>query len=107
MKPLSFPSAYIILVAIIVFVAILIWIVLAEQYNTRINDALGKEVAIAVTYHEVDPNPQSFQDIVLIPIAGFYDPDSYEANGIDVALFILFIGGFLAVVVAPTGNTFL
>ena len=102
MKPFSFPSAYTILVAIIIFVAILTWIVPAGQYNTRMDDALGKEVPIAGTYHEVDPNPQGFQDIVLAPIAGFYDPDSYEANGIDVALFILFIGGFLAVV-AHTG----
>ncbi|CAN0602976.1 unnamed protein product, partial [Ectocarpus sp. 12 AP-2014] len=29
--------------------------------------------------------------------AGFYDPDSYAANAIDVALFVLFLGGFLGV----------
>ncbi|WOK17944.1 YfcC family protein [Rhodopseudomonas sp. BAL398] len=31
-------------------------------------------------------------------IAGFYDPDSNVANAIDVALFVLLIGGFLGVV---------
>src|SRR5690606_35568968 len=33
---------------------------------------------------------------------GFYDPESYEANAIDVALFVLVIGGFIGVV-ASTG----
>ena len=98
MKQFSFPSAYTILVGIIVFVAILTWIVPAGQYQTRMDEALGKEVPVAGTYHEVEPNPQGFEDVILAPIAGFYNPDSYEANGIDVALFVLFIGGFLAVV---------
>ncbi|WP_281645228.1 YfcC family protein [Parendozoicomonas sp. Alg238-R29] len=98
MKQFSFPSAYTILVAIIIFVAILTWIVPAGQYDTRLDEAIGKDVPIAGTYHEVDPNPQGFEDVVLAPVAGFYNPDTYEANGIDVALFVLFIGGFLAVV---------
>lgn len=34
---------------------------------------------------------------MLAPTAGFYDPDSYVANAIDVAMFILFLGGFLGV----------
>ncbi|MGI9491938.1 MAG: YfcC family protein, partial [Geminicoccaceae bacterium] len=50
------------------------------------------------TYKEVDPNPQGFTDVVLAPIAGFFDPDSYEARAIDVALFVLIIGGFLGIV---------
>ena len=35
---------------------------------------------------------------MLAPVAGFYDPDSYAANAIDVALFVLLLGGFLGVV---------
>ncbi|MFD2106234.1 YfcC family protein [Tabrizicola soli] len=34
----------------------------------------------------------------MAPVAGFYDPDSYAANAIDVALFVLLLGGFLGVV---------
>ena len=34
----------------------------------------------------------------MAPIAGFYNPESYMAQAIDVALFVLVIGGFLAVV---------
>ena len=98
MKEFSFPSAYTILFGIIIFVAILTWIVPAGQYNTRMDEVLGREVPVAGTYHEVEPSPQGFEDVVLAPIAGFYDPDTNEANGIDVALFVLFIGGFLAVV---------
>ena len=98
MKQFRFPSAYTILFGIIIFVAILTWIVPAGQYNTRMDDVLGREVPVAGTYHEVDPSPQGFENVVLAPVAGFYDPDTNEANGIDVALFVLFIGGFLAVV---------
>ncbi|MEP9133270.1 hypothetical protein ABKU38_21930, partial [Enterobacter hormaechei] len=32
------------------------------------------------------------------PIAGLYDPESGQAGAIDVALFILIIGGFLGIV---------
>jgi len=36
--------------------------------------------------------------VLLAPIGGFYNPDSYAANAIDVALFVLMLGGFLGVV---------
>ncbi|OQX40244.1 MAG: C4-dicarboxylate ABC transporter [Oceanospirillales bacterium LUC14_002_19_P2] len=98
MKQFKFPSAYTILFLIIIFVAILTWIVPAGKYDTRMDETIGKDVPIAGTYHHVEPNPQGFEDVVLAPIAGFYNPDSYEANGIDVALFVLIIGGFLMVV---------
>jgi uncharacterized ion transporter superfamily protein YfcC len=43
-------------------------------------------------------NPQGFVEVMLAPVAGFYDPDSYAANAIDVSLFVLFLGGFLGIV---------
>ena len=43
---------------------------------------------------------QTFLKVILAPIAGFYDPDSYAANAIDVSLFVLIIGGFIGVVTA-------
>src|SRR5690606_36159410 len=39
-------------------------------------------------------------DVLMAPVAGLYDPGSYEANAIDVALFVLIIGGFIGVVTA-------
>lgn len=93
-----FPTAYTILFLLIVLVAALTWIIPAGQYERVVDEAVGRTVAVAGTYEQVPSNPQGFVDVMLAPIAGFYDPDSYEANAIDVALFVLFLGGFLGVV---------
>ena len=98
-----FPTAYSILFLLIIFVAALSWIVPAGKYDRAMNEEVGREIAVAGTYAEVDPNPQGFWDVLLAPVAGFYDPESYAANAIDVALFVLFLGGFLGVVNA-TGS---
>lgn len=93
-----FPTAYTILFLLIVFVAALTWIIPAGQYDRAMNESVGREIAVSGTYQTVDPNPQGFVEVMLAPIAGFYDPDSYAANAIDVALFVLLLGGFLGVV---------
>ena len=92
-----FPTAYTILFCLIALVAALTWIIPAGQYERAMNEEVGREVAVPGTYQTVDPNPQGFVDVMLAPTAGFYDPDSYAANAIDVALFVLFLGGFLGV----------
>ncbi|WP_417543329.1 YfcC family protein [Marinobacter sp.] len=92
-----FPTAYTILFLLIILVAALTWIIPAGQYDRAMNEEVGREVAVPGTYQTVDPHPQGFMDIMLAPTAGFYDPDSYVANAIDVALFVLFLGGFLGV----------
>jgi len=94
----KFPTAFTILFALIVVVAGLTWIVPAGQYDKVANEALGKDVAVPGSYHLVEPNPQGFKAIIMAPIAGLYDPDSYQANAIDVAVFVLMIGGFIGVV---------
>lgn len=93
-----FPTAYTILFALIALVAALTWIVPAGQYDRVMNEQVGREVAVPGTYQTVEANPQGLIDVLLAPTAGFYDPDSYAANAIDVALFVLFLGGFLGVV---------
>lgn len=98
-----FPTAYTILFALIVLVAALTWIIPAGQYDREMNEEVGREVAVPGTYQTVESNPQSLIDVLLAPIGGFYDPDSYAANAIDVALFVLMLGGFLGVVNA-TGS---
>ena len=83
------PTAYTILVAIIVVVAILTWIVPAGQYEmTELN---GREVPVPGTYQQIENTPQNLFDIIKAPALGFQD-------AVDVALFILIIGGFLGVV---------
>ncbi len=94
----KFPTAYSILFFLIIVAAAATWVVPAGQYDRVENQELGREVPVPGTYKEVDANPQGFFDVLLAPIAGFYDPGSYEARAIDVALFVLIIGGFLGVV---------
>lgn len=94
----KFPSAYTILFGLIAVVALLTWVIPAGQYDREMNESLGKEVPITGTYHAVEGNPQGLVDVLLAPIDGFYDHNSYEAAAIDVSLFILIIGGFLGLV---------
>ncbi|HEY6607933.1 MAG TPA: YfcC family protein [Candidatus Limnocylindria bacterium] len=103
-RGLSLPSAYTILFALIVLVAIATWIIPAGAYDL---DENGQP--IPGTYSEVEPNPQRIVvDSLLAPINGLYGIEdeagtisvwnSGELFGaIDVALFILVIGGFLGI----------
>lgn len=93
-----FPTAYTILFALIVLVAGLTWIIPAGRFDRVENEAVGREIAVAGTYKTVEANPQGILDVLMAPVAGFYDPDSYAANAIDVALFVILLGGFLGVV---------
>lgn len=90
MRKFKMPSAYTILLAIIVVVAILTWIVPAGQYD-YVDPTASKKEPIPGTYHAVEANPQGLKSIMTAPIEGFYD-------AVDVALFIIVIGGFLGVV---------
>jgi uncharacterized ion transporter superfamily protein YfcC len=101
----ALPSAYTILFALIVITAIATWIIPAGTY------ALSEDGApIPGTYEEVDSSPQRIVvDSLNAPINGLYgieDPatgnvgpfNSGELFGaIDVALFILIIGGFIGI----------
>ncbi len=95
-----FPNAFTILFVLILFVAALTWVIPSGQYTRVASELLGKDVPVAGTYALTPGNPQGFFQVILAPIAGFYDPDSYAANAIDVALFVLIIGGFIGVVTA-------
>ena len=95
-----FPSAFTILFGLIVLVAVLTWIIPAGQYARVASEALGKDVPVAGSYAPTDANPQGIFDVILAPIAGFYDPVAYTANAIDVSLFVLIIGGFIGTVTA-------
>ena len=92
-KNIKLPSAYTILFLIIAFMAAMTWVIPAGQYQTVMNETLGKEVAIAGTYAATDANPQGLMDILSAPITGIQ-------GSIDLGLFILIIGGFLMVISA-------
>ncbi|MGB5865787.1 MAG: YfcC family protein [Sulfitobacter sp.] len=95
-----FPTAYTILFVLVVAMAALTWVIPAGEYERATNTALGKEVPVPGTYATVEAAPQGLLDVLMAPIAGFYDPVEYTANAIDVSLFVLIVGGFLGVVTA-------
>jgi uncharacterized ion transporter superfamily protein YfcC len=101
----TMPSAYTILFALIVITAIATWVIPAGQYDV---DEEGSP--IPGTYHEIDAEPQRIVlDSLEAPINGLYgieDPatgniDVFNTGtlfgAIDVALFILVIGGFIGI----------
>ncbi len=103
----ALPSAYTILFLLIVIVALLTWIIPAGTYDV---DADGQP--LPGSYHTVDPNPQRIVvDSLMAPINGLYGIEAEDGSisvwnsgelfgAIDVALFILVIGGFLGVTMA-------
>jgi uncharacterized ion transporter superfamily protein YfcC len=100
----SLPSAYTILFALIVLVAILTWVIPAGVYNLN---AAGEPVP--GTYHEVASHPAHIlKDSLTAPLNGLYGIEDAKGNinyynsgtlfgAIDIAMFILVIGGFLGV----------
>ena len=100
----TLPSAYTILFILIVLAAIATWIVPAGTYDL---DEEGSP--IPGTYHEVESTPQQILvDSLKAPINGMYGIENKKGNispyntgtlfgAIDVALFIIVIGGFLGV----------
>lgn len=86
------PSAFTILFMLIVLMAILTWIIPAGVYKL---DSAGNMVS--GTYHTVVSHPQGIWDVFMAPIIGMIG-DKATTGAIDIALFILVIGGFLGVV---------
>ncbi len=79
------PSAYTILLVLILVVAALTWIMPAGQYQY-----LSDGAPITGTYSQVARNGQNLLDVVQAPLSGFYE-------AIEIAVFILMVGGFLGV----------
>jgi uncharacterized ion transporter superfamily protein YfcC len=100
----TLPSAYTILFALIVVAAIATWIIPAGTYNLNADGA-----PVPGTYHEVEQKPaRILVDSITAPINGMYGIEDETGNinyynsgslfgAIDVALFIIVIGGFLGV----------
>src|SRR5918994_3249577 len=100
----TLPSAYTILFALIVLAAIATWVIPAGVYDLNKS---GEPVP--GTYHGVEGKPSRIVvDSLTAPINGLYGVENKKGNinyynegslfgAIDVALFILVIGGFLGV----------
>jgi uncharacterized ion transporter superfamily protein YfcC len=106
----KFPSAYIVLFVLLILVVIATWIIPAGQYDL---DEEGEP--IPGTYQRVEQNPQKiFADGLMAPINGMYGIEGEDGSvsvynsgvlygAIDVALFVLIIGGFLGITMS-TGS---
>ncbi|HJS20136.1 MAG TPA: YfcC family protein [Anaerolineales bacterium] len=103
-KKFTFPSAFTILFLLLVVIAAATWVVPAGSYDYDEEGA-----PIPGTYHTVEPNPQALLKSALKgPITGMYGIEDETGNvdvwnygelfgAIDVAMFVLIIGGFLGV----------
>lgn len=89
-KKFKIPSSYAIIMVIVILVALLSWVLPGGAYEYVDPDA-SKLEPIAGTYHEVESNPQGLGAIILAPVNGFMD-------SVDIILYTLVIGGYLAVV---------
>ena len=87
MKHFRMPTAYTILFCLLILTAAATWVIPAGRYER----AGEEDTPVAGTYHTVEQSPQGVGDVVLASFEGFYD-------AVDVALFILMVGGFLGVV---------
>lgn len=85
MKKFRLPTAYTILFILLALTAAATWLIPAGRY-----DRTAEVTPVAGTYHQVEQSPQGPGDVVLASFQGFYD-------AVDVALFILMVGGFLGV----------
>ena len=87
MKNFRMPTAYTILIILLILVAAATWLIPAGAYDRE-----GEEqTPVAGSYHQAEQQPQGAGDVILASFQGFYD-------AVDVALFILMVGGFLGVV---------
>jgi uncharacterized ion transporter superfamily protein YfcC len=103
-KTFTFPTAFTILFILLVLIAAATWVIPAGSYDYNENGE-----PIPGTYHTVAPNPQNlFKSALTGPINGMYGIKASDGSvdvwnsgdlfgAIDVALFILVIGGFLGV----------
>lgn len=103
-KKFTFPTAFTILFILLILIALATWLIPAGSYQL---DADG--APIPGTYQQVPSNPQKLLASALMgPINGMYGIEDATGNvnvwnsgelfgAIDVALFVLIIGGFLGV----------
>ncbi len=103
-KKFTFPSAFTILFLLLLVIALATWLVPAGSYDY---DEEGAPVP--GTYHSVEQNPQKLLSSALKgPINGMYGIEAEDGSvdvwnsgelfgAIDVAMFVLIIGGFLGV----------
>ncbi len=91
MAKARFPHPLVLLSACIVLAAMASYVLPAGQYDRQQDEATLREVVVAGTYHEVEPNPVGFFDaVVAIPLG--------MADAASVIFLVFLIGGAFTVV---------
>jgi len=90
MEKMRVPHTYVIIFSIIVLVAIATWLVPAGEYD-MVENADGRSVVVASSFHSVPANPQGLFDILKAPIKGMI-------AAAEIIAFILIIGGTFRIV---------
>ena len=103
----KFPTAYTVLFILLILVVIATWFIPAGLYDKNEDGE-----PIPGSYHEVEQNPQKIiADGLMAPVNGMYGLEGEDGTisvynwgglygAIDVALFVLVIGGFLSMTMA-------
>ena len=90
-KQIKVPHIFIVLYAMILLVSIASYIIPAGQYDRVFDEATGRNIIDATTYHTVDPNPAGIMDFLDAFCDGVVDA------GYVVALTFFVCGGFYVV----------
>lgn len=90
-KKFETPNSFVVIMVITVLVAILSWILPGGAYE-YVDPQASVLQPIPGTFHAVDSNPQGILNIIMAPINGFME-------SVDIILYCLVIGGYLALIV--------
>ncbi|PZO96592.1 MAG: YfcC family protein [Streptococcus pyogenes] len=88
-KKLKSPNTYVIIFFVLLFVALLTWIIPGGKYTY---DQSGK--AIANSYHQIAANRQGLWDVIMAPIIGMIGNDKVS-GAITISLNVMLFGSFL------------
>jgi uncharacterized ion transporter superfamily protein YfcC len=90
-KKFKMPNSFTTLFIIIILVAVMTWIIPAGQYEVADGNF------VPGTYEQIEQSPQGIWEVLAAPILGLLGTEATE-GAIEVSLFIMVVGGFLAIV---------
>ncbi|MBQ8563068.1 MAG: YfcC family protein [Firmicutes bacterium] len=93
-KGFKLPDTYVIVAILVLFVAVLTYIVPAGVYDTVTTES-GRTMVDATTYHEVEKNPVTLQSLLFSFYTGL-------KNNASMIFFVMLVGGYFEIALATT-----
>lgn len=84
------PNAFVIIFCIMIFCAILTWIIPAGAFDRALDEATGRELVVPGTYHQVESTPVGIWQLFTSFFDGFVD-------AADIMFFIVFASSYVYV----------